>query len=126
MVECIFCMYKVVSSNLTISKKFYFKMKKNIERDNLKRYAFNKKELDIFVIKTLLKSYNIPFLQKRVLRWCLNVQYKQVLLGKSTMRRICIITGKNRGIFRKWSFSRFQVKKYSSLGLIPGISKRGW
>ena len=43
-------------------------MKKNIERDNLKRYAFNKKELDIFVIKTLLKSYNIPFLQKRVLR----------------------------------------------------------
>lgn len=101
-------------------------MKKNILRDIKKRKNVIHQELEIFVIKTLLKSTKLSIFKRRLLYWYLNHKYHFSLIAKANMRQLCIITGKNRGIFRKWSLSRFQIKKYINMGLLPGAQKRGW
>lgn len=101
-------------------------MKKNILKDKKKRNNLLYSELDILVIKTLLQSTKLNVFKRRLLYWYLNHKYNFWLSAKANMRGVCIITGKNRGIFRKWNLSRFQIKKYISMGLLPGAYKRGW
>jgi small subunit ribosomal protein S14 len=44
----------------------------------------------------------------------------------SRQRRRCAITGRSRGVYRKFGLSRVKVREVASRGEIPGLAKASW
>ncbi len=42
------------------------------------------------------------------------------------IRNRCQLTGRPRGVYRKFKLSRIAVRELSSSGLIPGMTKSSW
>ncbi|MDR1551583.1 MAG: 30S ribosomal protein S14 [Holosporaceae bacterium] len=42
------------------------------------------------------------------------------------IRNRCIITGRARGVYRKFNLSRIMIREMAAEGLIPGIRKASW
>jgi len=38
----------------------------------------------------------------------------------------CILTGRNKGIYRRFRLSRIQIRELLGQGLLPGYKKRSW
>jgi small subunit ribosomal protein S14 len=45
---------------------------------------------------------------------------------KIRVRNICFITGRARGVYRKFGISRNKIRELSGLLLIPGLTKSSW
>jgi small subunit ribosomal protein S14 len=41
-------------------------------------------------------------------------------------RNRCAMTGRSRGVYRKFKLSRSMLRKLAMMGLIPGIKKASW
>src|ERR1700760_977431 len=46
--------------------------------------------------------------------------------GKTRQRNRCSITGRPRGVYRKFGLARTKVREAASRGEIPGLSKASW
>jgi small subunit ribosomal protein S14 len=46
--------------------------------------------------------------------------------SKSRQRNRCAITGRSRGVYRKFGLSRVKVREVASRGEIPGLAKASW
>ncbi|HTT42928.1 MAG TPA: 30S ribosomal protein S14 [Steroidobacteraceae bacterium] len=46
--------------------------------------------------------------------------------AKSRQRKRCAITGRSRGVYRKFGLSRVKIREVASRGEIPGLSKASW
>lgn len=44
----------------------------------------------------------------------------------SRLRRRCGLTGRPRGVYRKFGLSRMVLRKLAALGYLPGVSKASW
>ncbi len=44
----------------------------------------------------------------------------------SRMRNRCAITGRSRGVYRKFGLSRVKIREVANRGEIPGLSKASW
>ncbi len=44
----------------------------------------------------------------------------------SRQRKRCAITGRSRGVYRKFGLSRVKIREVASRGEIPGLSKASW
>lgn len=42
------------------------------------------------------------------------------------VRNICFITGRTRGVYRKFGISRHQIRHLAGMMLIPGLTKSSW
>jgi small subunit ribosomal protein S14 len=42
------------------------------------------------------------------------------------LRRLCALTGRPRGVYRKFKLSRHQLRDMALDGLIPGLKKASW
>ena len=42
------------------------------------------------------------------------------------IRNRCMITGRSRGVYRKFGISRIMLREMASAGLIPGVRKARW
>lgn len=42
------------------------------------------------------------------------------------LRNRCEITGRSRGVFRKFKLSRIKFRELAHQGLLPGVSKASW
>jgi len=45
---------------------------------------------------------------------------------KSFLKNYCIISGRSRGVLRKYNISRMLFKYYASFGYLKGIKKGSW
>jgi ribosomal protein S14 len=45
---------------------------------------------------------------------------------KSRIKNYCLITGRSRGILRRYNISRMLFKQYASFGYLKGIKKASW
>lgn len=41
-------------------------------------------------------------------------------------RNRCELTGRARGVYRKFKMSRIVLREYASAGLLPGVTKASW
>jgi small subunit ribosomal protein S14 len=41
-------------------------------------------------------------------------------------RNRCELTGRARGVYRKFKMSRIALREYASAGLLPGVTKASW
>lgn len=46
--------------------------------------------------------------------------------AKNRVRNRCGLTGRPRGVYRKFELSRIAVRELGSKGMIPGITKSSW
>jgi len=46
--------------------------------------------------------------------------------SKVRIRNRCILTGRARGVYRKFRLSRIVFRELASIGHIPGITKSSW
>ena len=44
----------------------------------------------------------------------------------SRLRNRCQITGRSRGVYRKFGLSRVKIREVASRGEIPGLAKASW
>jgi small subunit ribosomal protein S14 len=44
----------------------------------------------------------------------------------SRQRKRCAITGRSRGVYRKFGLSRVKIREVVNRGEIPGVSKASW
>ena len=42
------------------------------------------------------------------------------------IRNRCLVTGRARGVYRKFNISRIMLREMASEGLIPGVRKASW
>lgn len=85
-----------------------FKKFKN-KHDKLLKIANNKKMTADEQFQARLKLSKIPRNASRV-----------------RIRNRCIITGRGRGVLRKFNLSRIAFRELSAIGQIPGITKSSW
>ena len=46
--------------------------------------------------------------------------------GRSRQRNRCSITGRSRGVYRKFGLARTKLREAANRGEIPGLSKASW
>lgn len=85
-----------------------FKKYKN-KHDKLLKIANNKKMTPDEQFQARIKLSKIPRNASRV-----------------RIRNRCIITGRGRGVLRKFNLSRIAFRELSAVGQIPGITKSSW
>lgn len=44
----------------------------------------------------------------------------------SRLRNRCLVTGRSRGVYRKFGLGRNKLREYAMQGLIPGLRKASW
>ena len=46
--------------------------------------------------------------------------------SKTRLRRMCALTGRSRGVYRKFGISRIMLRELAHQGMIPGMKKASW
>lgn len=46
--------------------------------------------------------------------------------NRCRLRNRCLITGRSRGVYRKFGLARHKLREYAMEGLIPGLRKASW
>lgn len=109
-------------------------------KDSNKRKLFKKNELDIKIFKMLLVSLdshqNLFSKDWDIYSDQTFYQFKYYLLvnllsmnRNSFFTRVvnrCVVTGRSKGVYRKQKLSRIMIKKFASIGSLPGYSKYNW
>lgn len=42
------------------------------------------------------------------------------------LKRLCKLTGRSRGVYRKFGISRIKIRELADKGFIPGLKKSSW
>ena len=95
-------------------------IQRNLKRIKLVK-KFSKKRKDL---KKIIKNKNLP-LEERF-----NAQLKLAKLPRNSakirIRNRCEMTGRPRGVYRKFKISRIALRELASKGIIPGMTKSSW
>lgn len=46
--------------------------------------------------------------------------------SRTRLRRLCKMTGRSRGVYRKFGISRIMIRDLADKGVIPGLRKASW
>lgn len=95
-----------------------------VERENkrkrqAKRYAEKRKAL-----KATIKNREISIEERFNAQLELNGLPRNS--SRSRQRNRCALTGRPRGVYRKFQLSRIALRDLASLGQIPGVVKSSW
>ena len=96
------------------------KVVKNLQRIELsKRYS--KRRADLL---NKIKDENLSYEEKQEFRLKLEKLPKNS--NKIRIRNRCSLTGRPRGVYRKFGLSRITFREMALQGLIPGVTKASW
>ena len=85
----------------------------------VKKYAAKRAKL-----KELIRSPKSTPEQRAAAQAQLQAQPRDA--SASRQRKRCAITGRSRGVYRKFGLSRVKIREVASRGEIPGLSKASW
>ena len=96
---------KIVNNQykIKLSDRLYDKRKKLLEQINNIDLSFDERQ------KYRLKLEKLPKNSNRI-----------------RVRNRCNVTGRPRGVYRKFGLSRITFRELASKGMIPGVSKASW
>jgi len=67
-----------------------------------------------------------------------DLSFEEKLIAQAKMQRLprdsnrvrlrnrCLVTGRSRGVYRKFGLGRNKLREYAMSGLIPGLRKASW
>jgi small subunit ribosomal protein S14 len=75
-------------------------------------------------LKTVIKDRTLPAEERFA------AQLKLAAMPRTSsatrIRNRCMITGRARGVYRKFNISRIMLRELAADGLIPGVRKASW
>ena len=75
-------------------------------------------------LKKIIKDKNVPAEQRFA------AQLKLAAMPRTSsatrIRNRCLVTGRARGVYRKFNISRIMLREMAAEGLIPGVHKASW
>lgn len=93
--------------------------KNNNRKDLVKQFA-NKRS----ALKAVIMDRDLPFDER------LQAQIKLSALPRNSaeirVRNRCELTGRARGVYRKFKLSRIKLRELGSFGKVPGLTKASW
>jgi len=93
---------------------------KNNRRAKMAKQAAPKRA----ALKALVMNRELPFEER------LQAQIKLSEMprngAKTRVRNRCELTGRTRGVYRKFKLSRIKLRELGSFGKIPGLTKASW
>ena len=93
---------------------------KNLRRRQIsERYKSKRLEL-----KKILKDPNASQKEKSVAR--IKIEKMPRDSNPNRIRNRCVVTGRPRGVYRKFGLSRITFREMALKGEIPGITKASW
>jgi len=96
------------------------KVVKNIQRQELvSRFASRRKEL-----LKIIKNPNSSVVEKRLAYQKLEKMPRDA--NPIRVRNRCNLTGRPRGVYRRFGLSRISIREMVNNGLIPGVKKASW
>ena len=96
------------------------KVVKNIQRQEIvARYSERRLEL-----KSIIKNPKSSYIEKRLAYQKLEKMPRDA--NPIRLRNRCNLTGRPRGVYRRFGLSRISLREMANNGLIPGITKASW
>ncbi|MBU1691013.1 MAG: 30S ribosomal protein S14 [Gammaproteobacteria bacterium] len=88
-------------------------------REMVKKYATKRAELTEAMNNVKLSDED---------RYAARLKFQQLPRDSSPvrLRNRCALTGRPRGVFRKFGMARTKVREYAMRGEIPGVVKASW
>lgn len=114
--------FKILANINIIARKI--NMKHSIKKDYIRRHTYKKNEQEALIYKAIVCNRILP-LSKRLIA----VKLLDDLPNDSRITRIrnrCLITGRSRGIVKKYKVSRITFRKLVHMGIIPGVRRATW
>lgn len=95
-----------------------------IQKDKRQRHLVAKYKKVRAVLREKIRDKELSFEEKLV------VQRKMQNLPKDSnrcrLRNRCCLTGRSRGVYRKFGLGRNKLRELAMLGIIPGLRKASW
>jgi small subunit ribosomal protein S14 len=85
----------------------------------VKKYAERRAEL-----KELIRSPKTPHEDRQAAQAKLQAMPRDA--SPTRHRNRCAITGRSRGVYRKFGLSRVKIREVANRGEIPGLTKASW
>ena len=95
-------------------------IQKNMKRKLLVKKFKNKR----YNLKLKIKNKNISLEEKIKLQSKINDMPRDS--SRVRIRNRCEITGRARGVYRKFGLSRIKIRELSMSGELPGVVKSSW
>lgn len=99
-------------------------MKKRIHKDIKIRRLFKRYEVKRRLLLGLINDLSIP-LEKR-LDFISELNRLPRNASKTRIMNRCVLTGRNKSVYRFCKLSRLSLRDLGSKGMIPGLSKKSW
>jgi small subunit ribosomal protein S14 len=95
-------------------------VEKQKRRERMVKLAWNKRQ----AIKQKSLDMSLPDEERQEARVALNKMKRDT--SPVRLRNRCQLTGRSRGVLRKFKLSRLTFREFALMGLIPGVTKSSW
>jgi len=95
-------------------------IQKNLNRRNIVKKFFNKRKK----LKEQVMKKNLSMEERFKIQSKLNELPRDS--SKIRVRNRCELTGRTRGVYRKFRLSRIKIRELSMSGALPGVIKSSW
>ena len=95
-------------------------IQKNLNRKKIVK-KFQKRRL---ILKKQIMKKDLSFEERFKIQSKLNNLPRDS--SKSRIRNRCELTGRTRGVYRKFGLSRIKLRELSMAGFLPGVVKSSW
>jgi small subunit ribosomal protein S14 len=99
-------------------------MKNGIRTDKNRRELYKKYEIKRLICKAFLKNSKTPLKIKKQQSLLLSNLPKNS--SKVRQKNFCVLTGRSKGVFKKFQISRISFRDLASKGLLAGVFKSSW
>jgi small subunit ribosomal protein S14 len=96
----------------------------NIQRALKRELMVKKYKKKRLLLKEKIASVDISEDEK----WKYRIDLQKLPLNSSPtrLRNRCVITGRSRGVYRKFGLCRNKLREHAMVGDIPGLKKASW
>ena len=95
-------------------------IQKNLNRQNIVEKFYNKRQ----ILKNKIMKKNLSIEERFIIQSKLNELPRDS--SKVRIRNRCVLTGRTRGVYRKFRLSRIKIRELSMSGELPGVVKSSW
>ena len=96
----------------------------SIQKNNRRELIVKKFKEKRFNLKKRLSDKNIPMEERLKLQAIINDLPRDG--SRVRFRNRCKLTGRTRGVYRKFGLSRIKIRELSMAGFLPGVVKSSW
>jgi len=95
-----------------------------IEKNKRQRKLVSKYKVRRDKLRVQIRDKDVGFEEK--MKLMIEMQGLPRDSSQSRIRNRCIVTGRSRGVYRKFGLGRNKLREYAMQGLIPGLRKASW